>query len=336
MKLPLSPKSLSFLVLSSSFGAGVASAGTFSIFGSPTGLGDELFLPGPLPFGVGGTPLEVNGLSYGHVGVTSLGLFGGYQFSVDALVTAGAPGSLIAAEIASGESASADVYGTLNPPGGFHFGVWDGDGLGPGPNGLGGSAPLGIVDGVAGPPDDVDGWDARIPTVTPPPVYFTLDGASSGAAGVAPGDIMFSPVIPGYAAAGAPAVVAPAGALGLGPGDDVNALVVLDNDGMPGTFTPGVDVIMYSLAPGSPTLGGFGISAADILVDPAAAGLLGVPTIGGAGTPGFVVPSGALGLLPGDDLNALDIVQVQNIPEPTSTSLLGLSLACLLLRHRRR
>ena len=322
-----SAKSLSFFVFSMVLGG--ANAGTFSIFASPTGPGDEVFAPGPVPAGVGGTPLEVNGLSYGHVGVTTLGAFGGYQFSV-APGFAGAPGSLIAAEVGSGESAAADIYGATNPPGGFHFGVWDGDGAGPGPNGLGGSPPLGIADFVAG--DDVDGWDARLPGVVPPPVYFTLDAGTSGGLGAAPGDIFFSPTIAGYAGAGA--LFAPFGALGLiGPGDDVNALVVLENDGLPGVFTPGVDVIMYSLAPGSPSLGAFGLSAADILVDPAAAGFLGVPVVGGPGTPGFVAPAGALGLAPGDNLNALDIFQV--IPEPGTFSLLGMSLAGLLLRRRR-
>ena len=246
----------------------------------------------------------------------------------------GVPGSPIALEVGSGESASADVYGSPNPPGGFHFGVWDGDGIGPGPNGPGGSHPLGIMDGIAGPPDDVDGWDARLPGVIPPPVFFTLDGATSGFAGVGPGDVMFAGG-PGYAGAGPPSIIAPAFALGLVGGDDVDALVVLDNDGAPGLFTPGVDVIMFSLAPGSPTLGAFGLTAADILVDAGAAGPLGVPTVGGAGTPGFVAPGVALGLLPGDNLNALDIVQVQGIPEPGSTTLLGLSLVGLLLRRRR-
>ena len=167
----------------------------------------------------------------------------------------------------------------------------------------------------------------------PPPVYFTLDAATAFAAGVTPGDIMFSPVFPGYAGVGAPGVIAPFGALGLVPGDDVDALVVLDNDGAPGVFTPGIDAIMFSLAPGSPSLGAFGISPADILVDPGGAGLFGVPAVGGPGSPGFVAPAGAFGLLPTDNLNALDITQV--IPEPSAASLFGLSLVGLLLRRRR-
>ena len=75
MNVPLSPKTSSLLALLTCAGLGSGSAGTFSIFGSPTGPGDEIFGPGPAPAGVGGTPLEVNGLSYGHVGVTTLGAF---------------------------------------------------------------------------------------------------------------------------------------------------------------------------------------------------------------------------------------------------------------------
>ena len=39
---------------------------------------------------------------------------------------------------------AADVYGVPFPPVFAHFGVWDGDGVGLGPSGPGGSKPLGF------------------------------------------------------------------------------------------------------------------------------------------------------------------------------------------------
>ena len=330
MKSPVSLKSLSFLVLSSF--VGTANAGTFSVaLGGPSGLpGDEVFAPGPIPGGVGGTPFEVDGLSYGHFGVNNLSVVGGLEFSVDPAAVSAFAGSPIGMEVGSGEAASSDIYGAPFPPVGAHFGVWDGDGVGPGPNGPGGSPPLGLIDGPVG-GDDVDAWDSRIPAVLPPALYYSLDPASAGAVGAAPGDILIAALAPGYAGTGA--IYAPLAALGLVAGDDVDALVIIENDGMPGVFTPGVDAIVFSLAPGSPTLGGFGLSAADILIDAGAAGPLGIPTVGGLGTPGFVVPAAALDLAFTDNLNALDII-VQ-IPEPGTFSLLGLSLVGLLLRRRR-
>ena len=332
MKIPSSPKTNSLLALLTCAGLGSGSAGTFSILaGGPTPLpGDELMFPGPFPLGIGGTPFEVNGISYGHFGVGSLALVGGFEFSVDAASVSAFPGSPIGLELATGETASADIYGAPFPPVGAHFGIWDADGAGPGPNGLGGAAPLGLGDFPPG--DDVDGWDTRIPGLIPP-IYFSLDFASAAAAGVAPGDILLAPPVPGYAAVGPGGIYAGMPAMGLVPGDDIDALVVLENDGVPGVFTPGVDFIMFSLAPGSPTLGGFGISAADILVDAGGAGPLGVPTVGGVGTPGMLVPAGGLDLAFADNLNALDIRVT--IPEPGTFSLLGLSLGGLLLRRRR-
>ncbi|MBN2563808.1 MAG: hypothetical protein JXQ75_23075 [Phycisphaerae bacterium] len=54
------------------------------------------------------------------------------------------------------------------------------------------------------------------------------------------------------------------GLIGPPGGDDIDALIVFDEDG-DGTLDPGVDQILFSLAPGSPSLNVWKLSAADIL-----------------------------------------------------------------------
>jgi len=312
-------------ILSLSIATGGLHGGTFSLL-SPNffGPGDEIFSPGPSAFVVG-TGSEVDGLSFGHFGVNSFNMIGGLEFSVDAGSAGAVPGLPIGLEVAAGDSASADVFrSTL---GGGHVGAWDGNGSGPGPNGPGGSPPLGIVDFTLG--DDVDGWDSRIFGAVPPPVYFSLATASGGASS---GDILFSPTTIGYSGVGSSGIYATLGALGLVTEDNVDALVVLENDGMPGEFSPGIDAILFSLAPGSPSLGALGISPSDILVNPASSGLFGAPSVGGPGTPGFIAPASAMGLAPTDNLNALDIIPV---PEPGSSLLLALGILSMANRRKR-
>lgn len=60
--------------------------------------------------------------------------------------------------------------------------------------------------------------------------------------------------------------------MGLGPGDVIDALIVFDNDvvgsvacGGPGA-QPAIDVVLFSLAPGSPALTLYGLGAADIFL----------------------------------------------------------------------
>ena len=307
-----------------------ASAGTFSLL-APNffGPGDELFTPGAAAVGVG-TGAEVDALSFGHFGVNSLQMISTLEFSVDAGATSASPGSPIDLEVVTGDSASADIYRSpfSTTPGGSHVGAWDGNGLGPGPNGPSGAPVLGIFDAPLG--DDVDGWDSRIVGAVPPPIYFSLAAASGGASS---GDILFSPTISGYSGVGALGIYASLAELGLVTEDNVDALVVLDNDGAPGDFTPGVDSILFSLAPGSPTLGAFGLSAADILVNSGSAGALGVSPVGGPGTPGFVAPASSMGLAFTDNLNALDIGLP--IPEPGSTGLIVLGMLGFLNRRKR-
>ena len=87
----------------------------------------------------------------------------------------------------------------------------------------------------------------------------------------------------------------------------------------PATATPG-DFVLFSLAAGSPSLFGLGYGPDDIIF------------VSPGGAPGLFAPGGALGLAPGDDLNALDLIPV---PEPSSSALLGLGGLALMLRRRR-
>jgi len=126
------------------------------------------------------------------------------------------------------------------------------------------SAPLGAIDAVG--PDGV----------TEVNVYFSLDGATAfAAAGAGPGDVL-------TAVGGAFGLYAPAAALGLVAGDDVDALYVTDFVAPPGAFGLG-DTLLFSLAPGSPSAGGafdcsigYPIGEGQVLTDPATCCALGV------------------------------------------------------------
>jgi len=316
------------IVQGQTFSLDVATAGINGVFE------DDLLLPGPaiLLLGAAGLPVppppalpppppaDVDALSFGHVfpvGHTVLGV----EFSV-------APGSVgTAGSAVFGESAGigfadepADIF--ASGLGGTNGLLWDGDGL-PAP-GVPVIGPLGLIE----PGSNVDAWDATPPFGSPPiapSIHYTVT------AGVAAGHpsyggsipppvvpptgawILFSPPVVGYSVA--PAIYATDLAIGLGPGDDIDALALVD-DGILGP-TAG-DTIYFSLTPGSPTLAGLGASAADILVT----------TLGGV--PAIAIPAAALGLLPSDDIDALDLIL---IPEPGLATLM-----CLvpLLLYRRR
>ncbi|MES1240638.1 MAG: hypothetical protein ABUT39_03370 [Acidobacteriota bacterium] len=88
-------------------------------------------------------------------------------------------------------------------------------------------------------------------------VYFSLDAASPSLGGASAAAIFFTPV------GGAPGVWSGAAPLGLVAADDIDALVVWDR-GVVGAPDPGMDLVLFSLAPGSPSLGG--LSPAGIFV----------------------------------------------------------------------
>jgi len=258
---------------------------------------------------VPGAGYEVNAISYGHV--LPLGPLT-YFFSVSR-GSVGLPGSAVAHEAAFSDQA-ADIY--VSTGAGTNFQFRDGNGAIANPLTPGApSPPLGLLEPTTLPGDNVDGLDLR---VIGPMVYWSVDAATAlvYGAGYTAADIFMAPAVPGYSAApGVP--YASAATLGLLAGDDIDAMVYFE-DGIAGA-SPG-DLILFSLAQGSPTLG-LGFTAADIL-----------STSPGAAAPVLHLSALQLGLLPGDDeLDALDV-----IPEPASWLMLGTALfGCSLWRRRR-
>lgn len=148
-------------------------------------------------------------------------------------------------------------------------------------------------------PDDVDGFerdflDTTGDQVNDVPFYFSVDPPSGLAA---PADILRARV-------GLPPVIwANAAMLGLGGGDDVDALVVWDR-GVVGNANPGNDLVLFSLGRGSAALAGpdgvlgtaDDFSAADVFVSD----LTGVFCLYTRHT--------QVGLLFSDNLDALDVM----------------------------
>jgi len=174
--------------------------------------------------------------------------------------------------------------------------------------------PAGVPNGP--PPVPIDNLDALeyapagFPIVPGPlGLHFSLAVGSPTllATGFSAADILFWSGVglpPGLFLAG--------GALGLVPGDDLDALVYLGV--MPA----------FSLAPGSPSLlptllNPAGFSAADIL--------------GPGVVPVVLAPAGALGLAPGDNVDAMAAVPE---PETYAMMLAGLGLLGVMTRLRRR
>ncbi|MFP5288164.1 MAG: hypothetical protein ACLGI9_20685 [Thermoanaerobaculia bacterium] len=119
-------------------------------------------------------------------------------------------------------------------------------------------------------------------------VYFSLDPASP--------NLLFSGAEIYFAPAGAPfgPFSLPA-QIGLQAGDDIDSLVIWDR-GVLGVADAGVDFVLFSLAPGSPTLALFGLSPAMIFVS----------HFSGNFCP-FVGP-GQLGLVMADNVDGLDVM----------------------------
>ncbi len=281
------------------------SAASFTLApGSPTlGLGfapsDIFVTPGP----VGGPPVLV--IPAGTLGLGPLdnidAMAWGPQvpvplvnFSVDPLAV-GAAGSAVAGESAVGQAAG-DIYFSAGGGGNVLAVNQDLSGLLPA---VGPGVP------VAPPLDVIDSLEANPPGLLSPatPLIFSLDPFSALFAafpGTGPGDLFIT------APGGAPAPFIPFGALGLVPGDDIDALI----------FDPaGIAPPIISLAPASPSLGLFGLSPGDLVL-----AVPGLPLFG---------PGGALGLAFTDNLDAATVV-----PLPAPLWLLASALAVLGLRRR--
>jgi hypothetical protein len=193
--------------------------------------------------------------------------------------------------------AQADEFST--PLNGTNTLIFDGDGAGP-------SCPTAAAVGLLELPvsDDLDALNQDPPGHVDPnndgqldaTVFFSLATGSPSLAllGRSPGDIMWT-------AGASPGLYASRQLLGLGLGDDVDALCVIDR-GVPNLYEAGIDTVLFSLAAGSPALGDFGLSAADILRP----------------GPQQAHAASTLGLRSADDLDALACYDYDvSLPTPT-------------------
>jgi len=202
-----------------------------------------------------------------------------------------------------------------------------------------------VVPGTT-PLDDVVGGGGAPSPPTPLGVvdlFFTLDSASTSlGGGAAPylggggADVFFDPTadILGTPAPGDEFTFASAATLGLLAGDEMDALVVF-NEGSAGlstTWDTG-DQILFSLAPGSPSLGILGFGPADVL------------SVSFGGLPGLFASAASLGLASTDNLDMLEIVPLLNtaqetieaklVPEPCTSALFALGGLFFVGRRKR-
>ncbi len=249
---------------------------------------------------------EIDALSFGPITGSEV------LFSVDRAST-GAAGTAVLTESTAGQAAGDTFITPLFSPGTNTL-DFNQDTLGLAP-GIGPGVP------TAASLDNLDAWDDDTPSGGP--IFFSLATGSTSLAtaahplfGLTPGDIFMS-------SGGVASLAFSHGTLGLTPGDDIDALV----------FDFGSFTTLFSLAPGSPSLIASGLSAADVFIHTP-----GFPSL-------FAGPSAgpfSLGLLAGDNLNALDLLHEEDdipVPEPTTFALLGIGLAGLgggYLRRRRR
>lgn len=267
---------------------------------TPGGIGGfpppAILVPGLL------VPLGVDAISYDRP-LSDMALAHAFSVSPGSL---GAAGTAVATQSAFFEQA-ADIYVSAGLGGNAL--LFDGNGIAA-PTGAT-AGPLGLIEGPAG--DNLNALDLRV--VSPSGlIYFSVDPFTAGAAYGGPplgsaANIYiapFVPLAPGYdAPVPVPTIYASFLLLGLAPLDNIDALVVFE-DGLPG-FGP-LDVVRFSLAPGSPSLPLLGAGAADIID---VAGPFAIPTV--------VATAASLGLLPGANIDALDVV----VPEPSTLALLA-------------
>ncbi len=293
----------------------------------PATAGDVLQPAGPLPAPPPPVPGNaaaylnllpgdvIDAMSYADDGPIGATLF----FSVDrATVGVGGLPPDVASEVAAvppgaQAEAASDVFSAFDPtcpfPGVLNTQVVDGDGLPLVPFACYPGLGLGLSEvlPLPGPPmnDDINSFDWAAPGtagiacvhLSLAPGSPTLTGANLLLPGGAePGDVLIScPLMP--PAPPMLAVAMPAASLGLvsgGPGcappvcDDIDALSV----------DPAGATVLFSLSPTSPTLPLGAFSAADVFG--------GVPPL--PAPPPVSVPAAVIGLLPTDNLNALEVV----------------------------
>jgi hypothetical protein len=263
--------------------------------------------PGPLPPPVVGIPAAALGLVPGDVvsslsfGILPPGPAPGLEvlFSVNA-ATVGIPFAPPPANVsceAAGGQAAADVFLSqpFGPPLIFpNILALDGNGIPDSPCGPLPLPGLGLLEPVGDDLTDLELCPASYVFaggVLTKPVYFTLAPGSPTLVGLGAtsADVLIA-APPGFVP---PAIFFPAAAFGLIPGppgcgapvcDQIDALDLLPGGG------PGL--VLFSLAPGSPSLGICATSAADVLL---------------GGACGVVTPAAGLGLTPADNIDALAV-----------------------------
>lgn len=149
---------------------------------------------------------------------------------------------------------------------------------------------LGLTNGPNDPQSNTDAWSGGGPAgnLAQMPMLFSVDAATAAGLGVSGADILLNDPL------GAPAAIAiPFAALGLGAADDIDAL---DASTVNVRAPEAGDWIYFSLKAGSPALGAIGAGPGDILYS--------VLDVAG---PLIWAPAAAHGLLPADELDALDI-----------------------------
>lgn len=322
-----------------SVGPGPGGPGTPSPSGLPPDalftFGSTVIAPGVGPVLPGSLFVNVDAISFGYFGDPNdfLGALLGLEFSVTP-VSAGMPGTAVDAEATGGLGGpgdqAADIY--FSPGGGGNGLVFDGDGI-PNPTP---AFPIGLIEPFGAPGDDVDAYDRRT-GVAEAPVFFSVDPLSLGPPPgfIDPADIYVAPFVAGFDTIPPAGLYAPGvGAFGVGgtlqlvSGDNVDAVVVLDDGDLlfldpMGAGPP--DLILFSLSPGAPsfiTVGSpyFGATPGDVLF------------VSSAGAAGVFAPAGSLGLSSTDDVNALDIV----IPEPATVTMAVLGFLIVACRLRIR
>jgi len=262
--------SLTFLALS----AGGASGQTFSLDAASPSLGTVLKpddILNRFPAGgeatLAGVGEEVDAFSYGKPLDDFLSYFPPlsdvfYSIGPSSLGISGTP---VRAE-SQLECAAGDIFRLR-----LSFGdstiklVFDGDGTT--------APPLGLSEEPTA--DNLDALDMHsVPGET---VYFSISASSlpSFPPGTSAADVfVMNPQAPGYDAAPPAVRYASAEAMGLAGADDIDALVVFDDGDR--VFTPGADVVVFSLAPGSPYIGtgdpgpnypAVAVTEGDLLVD---------------------------------------------------------------------
>ena len=230
--------------------------------------------------GADGDQDDVDALSYGK----------DFGLSEDPLTFSVAPGSAGGASSAVAVQAGcspaqpeADLFSTTLD--GSNTLLFDGDGIS---LGCDTATAVGLVESPDS--DDIDALESQSTTAIDiegdgqpdEPIFFSLaSGSPSLSISRDAADILWT--VGGLQ----PGVFAFGDALGLQPGDDIDALCIADDGDA--FYEPGIDRVAFSLAPGSPTLADVGASPADVL-----------------GPAGEVFASAAaLGLALSDDLNAM-------------------------------